>query len=195
MTDHLENSLHQRYEVFQWKHPIPILKNDFHNEWVDILEVLSAYVLRRSDIISPGRNKSPISAYLDGELYKRGWEERKFNVNIDVDNNSMNTPTHKIDCYKNRIGLEIEWNNKDPFYDRDLNNFRLLHQLNIISVGVIVTRASSLQAIFNQLGKGPSYGNSTTHMDKLIPRILGGGAGGCPVLAIGISDRIYNEHS
>ncbi|MFP3342666.1 BglII/BstYI family type II restriction endonuclease [Halomonas sp. SIMBA_159] len=176
-------------------HPIPILKNDFHSEWVDILEVLSTYVLRRSDIISPGRNKSPISAYLDGELYRRGWEERKFNVNIDVDNNSMNTPTHKIDCYKNRIGLEIEWNNKDPFYDRDLNNFRLLHQLNIISVGVIVTRASSLQAIFNQLGKGPSYGNSTTHMDKLIPRILGGGAGGCPVLAIGISDRMYNENS
>jgi hypothetical protein len=33
-------------------------------------------------------------------------------------------PTHKIDNFKNRIGLEVEWNNKTEFYDRDLNNFR-----------------------------------------------------------------------
>ena len=30
---------------------------------------------------------------------------------------------------KNGFGLEIEWNNKDPFFDRDLNNFRLLFDL------------------------------------------------------------------
>jgi len=34
----------------------------------------------------------------------------------------MDSPTHKVDCYKNRIALELEWNNKDPFFDRDLNN-------------------------------------------------------------------------
>jgi len=38
----------------------------------------------------------------------------------------METPTHKVDCFKNRVALEIEWNNKDPFFDRDRNNFRLL---------------------------------------------------------------------
>ena len=27
--------------------------------------------------------------------------------------------------FKNRIAVEMEWNNKDPFYDRDLNNFRI----------------------------------------------------------------------
>jgi hypothetical protein len=26
-----------------------------------------------------------------------------------------------------------------------------------------------------------TYGSSTTHMEKLIPKIIGGGAGGCPV--------------
>lgn len=48
-------------------------------------------------------------------------------------------------CFKERVGLEIEWNNKDPFFDRDLNNFRLLFDLRVIDAGVIITRASHLQ--------------------------------------------------
>ena len=43
------------------------------------------------------------------------------------------------------IALEIEWNNKDPFYDRDLENFQRLHSEGAISIGVIVTRGRSLQ--------------------------------------------------
>lgn len=195
MTQALSDSLHENYEVFQWNHPIAILEKDFPSEWSDILEVLNQYTLRRSEIEAAGKNKSPIASYLDDALYQRGWVEKKFDVSIKIDENEMETPTHKIDCYKNRVGLEIEWNNKDPFYDRDLNNFRLLHQLNSLSVGVIVTRASELQVIFNSLGKGKSYGNSTTHMSKLIPRIVGGGAGGCPVLAIGITPAIYDPDS
>jgi hypothetical protein len=40
--------------------------------------------------------------------------------------------------------LEIEWNNKDPFYDRDLENFKRLHADGAISIGAIVTRGPSL---------------------------------------------------
>jgi hypothetical protein len=40
--------------------------------------------------------------------------------------------------------MEIEWNNKDPFYDRDLENFKRLHADGAISVGIIVTRGRSL---------------------------------------------------
>ncbi len=43
-----------------------------------------------------------------------------------------------------RIALEIEWNNKDPFFDRDLENFKRLHADGAISAGVIVTRGRSL---------------------------------------------------
>jgi hypothetical protein len=68
------------------------------------------------------------------------------------------------------VALELEWNNKDPFFDRDLNNFRLLFDLRAIDVGIILTRASELQNIFDQLKKGASYGNSTTHHEKLWPR-------------------------
>jgi hypothetical protein len=105
----------------------------------------------------------------------------------------MDSPTHKVDCYKNRVVLEIEWNNKDPFFDRDLNNFRLLFELRAVSVGIIITRRDELQEIFNGLGRGNSHGASTTHMSKLLPRIEGGGGGGCPVLVFGISKKLYDE--
>lgn len=38
-----------------------------------------------------------------------------FDTKLILDNVEHDTPTHKIDCYKNRIALDIEWNNKDPF--------------------------------------------------------------------------------
>ncbi len=96
-----------------------------------------------------------------------------------------------MDCFKNRIAIEIEWNNKDPFFDRDLNNFRLLFDLRAISVGVIITLSDQLQTIFNSLRRGTSYGMSTTHMSKLVPRVQGGGGGGCPLLVLGITDKLY----
>ena len=130
---------------------------------------------------------------MDGFLYARGWQEREFATKVVVDEATRDTPTHKVDCFRNRVALEIEWNNKDPFFDRDLNNFRLLFDLRAISVGVIVTRCDELQEIFNDLGRGPSYGASTTHMSKLLPRIEGGGGGGCPILVFGISKKLYVE--
>jgi len=43
------------------------------------------------------------------------------------------------------------------------------------------------------VGRGDSYGSSTTHMSKLLPRIEGGGGGGCPILVFGITRRLYVE--
>jgi restriction endonuclease BglII len=110
-------------------------------------------------------------------------------------------PPHKIDNFKKTpadprgVGVEVEWNNKTEFYDRDLNNFRLLRNLGVLSVGVMITRLSELQALFDTLGKGKSYGNSTTHWDKLIPKVDGGGAGGCPLLLIGMGLASYDPNS
>jgi hypothetical protein len=134
-----------------------------------------------------------VSKHIDSYLYARGWTEKEFSTHVVVDAHRMDTPTHKVDCFRNRIALEIEWNNKDPFFDRDLNNFRLLFDLRAISVGVIITRCDELQEIFNALGRGSSYGASTTHMSKLLPRIEGGGGAGCPLLVFGITKALYLE--
>lgn len=186
-------SLHEKYEIHEWRHASAILLNDFSAEWADIENVLERFILKKSDLITPGGRKSRISEWIDGELFLKGWKETKFETAIRVDTTEYASPTHKVDCYKNRVGLEIEWNNKDPFYDRDLNNFRLLFELRTIAVGVIVTRCDELQEIFEELGRGKSYGNSTTHMSKLLPRLEGGAGGGCPILVFGIRKALYNS--
>lgn len=191
--DLLPEFIRENYEIHEWKHACAILHHDFPDEWDDILAVLSDFRLNRSWITNPGGRKSKVSEFIDSYLYGRDWVEKEFQTHVVVDEHTMDTPTHKIDCFRNRVALEIEWNNKDPFYDRDLNNFRLLFDLRAISVGVIITRCDNLQEIFNQLGRGSSYGASTTHMSKLLPRIEGGGGGGCPLLVFGITQSLYAE--
>jgi hypothetical protein len=189
----LPEFIRENYELHEWKHSCAILKEDFSEEWKDIISVLHEFRLYKSWITNPGGRKSNISEFLDSYLYERGWEEKEFNTQVVVDEHTMDTPTHKVDCFRNRVAIEIEWNNKDPFYDRDLNNFRLLFDLRAISVGVIITRCDELQEIFKELGRGSSYGASTTHMSKLLPRIEGGSGAGCPLLVIGISKKLYVE--
>lgn len=101
--------------------------------------------------------------------------------------------THKVDCFKNEIAVEVEWNNKDPFFARDFSNFRLLYDLRVASVGIFITPCDALQDIFTALGRGSSFEASTTHMSKLLPHLYGGAAGGCPVLVFGISSALYEE--
>jgi len=69
-----------------------------------------------------------------------------------------------------------------------------LFELRAIDVRIIITRSTDLQAIFNALGKGPSYGASTTHHTKLWPRLDGGGGGGCPVLTFAITSALYVDN-
>lgn len=192
-TELLPQYIRDNYEIHEWKHACAILKQDFPNEWTDVINVLTNFKLLRSSLTVAGGSKSKVSEAIDSELYARGWVEKQFDTEIIVDAKQIKSPTHKVDCFKNRVALEIEWNNKDPFFDRDLNNFRLLFELRAVSVGIIITRCDNLQDIFNHLGRGSSFGASTTHMSKLLPRIEGGGGGGCPVLVIGISKEIYIE--
>jgi len=183
----------ERFEVHEWRNGLAILSAAHSKEWTNILEVLRGFKLLKSDVLKPGGSKGLISSKLDSHFTKLGWAEKKFDTKIVVDNSEHVAPTHKVDCYKNRVALEVEWNNKDPFFDRDLNNFRLLFELRAIDAGVIITRCTELQRIFNQLGRGPSFGNSTTHMAKLLPRLDGGSGGGCPVVVFGIRAAAYVE--
>lgn len=181
------------YEIHEWRHAIAILYRDFPEEWNDIMTVLAKFRLLKSHVVIGGGNKSLVADSIDSHFKSLGWRETHFDTKIVVDQTEMHSPTHKVDEYKNKIAVEVEWNNKDPFFDRDLNNFRLLFDLRAISVGVIITRTDDLQSIFNSLGRGTSYGMATTHMTKLLPKLEGGGGGGCPILVFGITKKLYFE--
>jgi hypothetical protein len=86
-------------------------------------------------------------------LTGRGWRKVVFTIKKTINDEPRESISHKVDHVRvvdrndgrrYRIALEIEWNNKDPFFDRDLENFKRLHSEGGISVGVMVTRGTSL---------------------------------------------------
>ncbi len=186
----------EKFECFDWRNAMLLLQGAHADEWCDLIEVLSNFQLAHTALAAKGKNKTETAKLLDSALYQRGWEERAFDTKIIVDDVESPSPTHSVDCFKNRVAVEVEWNNKDPFFDRDLNNFRLLYDLRVIDLGIIITRTTALQEwlLNNHIeldrGKG-TYGKSTTHSEKLFPKILGGGAGGCPVAVFSIKPEAY----
>lgn len=193
--DLFPKEVHRKFEIAEKHHAAAILYNDFRPEWDDLVTMLRQFVLRRSDILTPGGGKSPISRGINGFFYERLWKEHEFNIEIRVDDSVTLAPTHHVDYFRNRVAIETEWNNKDPFFDRDLTTFRLLFELNVLSIGAIITRTSELQIIFDYLKKGRSFGNSTTHMGKLIPKLHNNASGGCPILAFGIRQAAYDSEN
>lgn len=196
MSNHplLPDSINKKFKIFEWRNAIHILKAVHPDDFSEVVNALDAFVLKRTDIEQGGGNKSSIAKALDESLIKDGWKEKQFDTKIVIDGNSFDSPTHKVDCFKGKIALEVEWNNKDPFFDRDLNNFRLLYDLHVIDVGIIITRSTEIETILRTSGRNlTTYGKATTHMDKLIPKIKGGGAGGCPVAVFGISPGAYRD--
>jgi hypothetical protein len=190
----LPEEIRHKFEVFDWRNATAILSTVHSSDFDQVLAVLGSFRLLHSYIAEGGGNKSKLAQYIDRELSRHGWVEKAFDTQIMVDGDVRPSPTHKVDCYKGKIALEVEWNNKDPFYDRDLNNFRLLYELRVIDVGIIVTRSTALQATLHGVGRAKTtYGKATTHADKLYPKILGGGAGGCPVLVFGIKPEAYHD--
>lgn len=185
-----------KFDVFDWRNALAVLHAVHPLEFKDLMAALAAFELRWTSLAEKGKNKTETAKLLDSSLYARDWVEKSFETQIIVDGVATPTPTHSVDCYKNRVALEVEWNNKDPFFDRDLNNFRLLYELRVIDVGIIITRSTALQQWLYAnhkmlLRDSGTYSTATTHFDKLKPKIEGGGAGGCPVAVFSIKQEAY----
>src|SRR5581483_797299 len=138
-TEHLVPAdLRKLYHVKEWRNATGVLTTACPEEWADVQQVLREFRLMRSEILVGGGNRSLISRRIDEALYRRGWQEKPFQTSILVDAIRIDSPTHAVDCLKGAVAVEMEWNNKDPFFDRDLNNFRLLFELRAIQVGIII---------------------------------------------------------
>lgn len=189
----IPQDVRDKFTIEERGHACAILAADYPNELKDIIDCLRQFSLPRSHIVAEGGARSLISKGIDGFFLQRGWTEKQFNIRIEVDGGEIPIPTHHIDNYRNRVGIEVEWNNKTEFYDRDLNNFRLLKDLRVLSVGVIITRLTELLGVIKEARDSKtSSGASTTHWNKLIPKVDGGGAGCCPLLLIGMGKACYD---
>lgn len=177
-----------------------ILRDAFPQKFADVVGNLEDfYIDYAEDIKAGGGSRARHTARHDDGLTQRGWAKHNVTIEKLVDGVPVyRVRNHEIDVFTMGddggypgIADEMEWNNKDPFFHRDLNNFQALHREGVIAVGVIITRGPRLQELLEFLGAAgeypkTKYGKATTHWNKLTPMIDIGGGGECPLLCIGI---------
>lgn len=187
-----------------------ILKESFPARFKDIVAVLDGYHPTLHELRSGGGGRTVFTKRFDDSLAAQAasngetvWGKQNVTIEktIGLDRTPLvrnHTRGHEIDMFGKGtlttpipgIAVEMEWNNKDPFYDRDLINFQALHHEGAIAIGVIVTRGPSLQSVIGPTIRskddGLKFGQSTTHWSKLVPKVNLGGGGECPLLLIGI---------
>lgn len=188
--DYIPSTIRDLYEIHDFRHAAAILANEFSNELRDILDALGRLRITTQDILEPGGNESRIPKLVSEIIRPLGWTEGQLHAEMLVDGVARSTDTHKVDYLKDRVAFDLEWNSKDQTFDRDLFAFRTFHELDKISVGILLTRSSQLNAVFDRLGVKAKYGASTTWMGKLLPRIQAGRGGGCPILVFGITPKL-----
>ncbi|QYZ68177.1 BglII/BstYI family type II restriction endonuclease [Neotabrizicola shimadae] len=137
------------FDVATRNHAEAILAFDFPDELGGLVAALLTFRIGLEEVIGGGGGESGQTQRLRHALAEAGWRKHKFSVQVIVDGREREAISHEVDHVRfapqGGLALEIEWNNKDPFFDRDLENFQRLHAISAISLGVIVTRGRSMQ--------------------------------------------------
>jgi hypothetical protein len=155
-TDPVSLLSDQGFDVQYLSHARAILTGDFAPQLDELAGVLSGLSLPISEIIGSGGGETRFTQRTRNALAGLGWRKHNFVVSKNIDGVEREATSHEVDHVRfvpsvGTLGCEIEWNNKDPFFDRDLENFKRLHAEGAISVGIIITRGSSLQVRLREL--------------------------------------------
>ena len=137
------------FDVQAENHALAVLTKDFPEPLDELCDALMEVRISDVELIRGGGGEASSTQRLRRSLTDRDWIKRNIVIRKIVDGTERAATSHEIDHVRRTdngaVALEIEWNNKDPFFDRDLENFQRLHSEGAISVGVIVTRGTSLQ--------------------------------------------------
>lgn len=210
MSYTIPDSICSKFDFRSYNNAIEILAYAFQDEWKDIVDTLSQFVIYVDDLAESGGSETNIPGKFDKVLLSRKWKNMLINASLDVKfyerivdmKQYEKYPSHEsmiaefmsghVDYLKGRVGVYLEWNKKDLAFDRTLADIRQLYDCGIISVAVVITRGEDLNEAFKEItdenGKAVlrKYGASSTWMGRLVPRLNSRAAGGCPVLAVGI---------
>ena len=145
----LERLQRRGFNVRFTYHAGALLNQDFPEASGELEHVIREIELPITEMVAGGGGEALVTQRLRRALTEIGWRKGIFHVEKTINDRTTFAQSHEVDHVKTfdkgTIALEIEWNNKDPFYDRDLENFNRLHADGAISVGIIVTRGDSLQ--------------------------------------------------
>jgi len=143
------------FETKFQNHAPAILERDFPRALDELQEVLLSVEIPINEIIGSGGGETKGTQRMRKALAEKGWTKAQFKIEKTINDIPRESITHEIDHVKTfrgdfegngTIALEIEWNNKDPFFDRDLENFKRLHAEDAICLGIILTRGSTLHS-------------------------------------------------
>jgi hypothetical protein len=147
--------IEQAFEIDFRSHAKAILSVDFPEVASDLEKLLLQSTIPIEEIIGSGGGETKGTQRLRNALAANAWAKHKFNVQRIIDGVEREAQSHEVDHVRafesGTVALEIEWNNKDPFFDRDLENFKRLHADGAISLGIIVTRGANLQDSMKRL--------------------------------------------
>jgi len=152
-------------------HANAILSLDFREAAAELVDTLAAISIPDVELVRGGGGETPATQRLRKTLSDLEWRKHSFVIRKIIDDTEKPSVTHEIDHVKytdeGAIALEIEWNNKDPFFDRDLENFQRLHADGVISVGAIVTRGASMQKAFRDIFRECAHAYKIQDFDDL----------------------------
>src|SRR5580692_10384608 len=137
------------FQVEFHSHAKAILSVDFPEVAAQLEAILIGSTIPIGEIVGSGGGETKGTQRLRRALHDHGWRKHKFEVQRTIDGVARESVSHEVDHIARfdagLLALEIEWNNKDPFFDRDLENCKRLHADGAISLGILVTRGVSLQ--------------------------------------------------
>lgn len=138
------------FQIEFHSHAKAILEADFPQVLGELAGALNGLTIPIEEIIGSGGGETKGTQRLRHALSAAGWDKEVFEIKKIINGKERESQSHEVDHVRivdgsGVVALEIEWNNKDPFFDRDLENFKRLHAEGAISVGVIVTRGESMQ--------------------------------------------------
>jgi len=137
------------FQIEFLSHARAILEVDFPSVLMELKGALEQLTIPIEEIVGSGGGETKGTQRLRRALASAGWRKATFEIKKTINGVERESQSHEVDHVRavdsREIALEIEWNNKDPFFDRDLENFKRLHSEGAISVGVIVTRGLSMQ--------------------------------------------------
>lgn len=137
------------FQIEYHSHAEAILRGDFADVAERLQAVLTASTIPIEELIGSGGGETKGTQRLRRALNSDGWHKHKFLIQKTIDGIEKESISHEVDHVARFpagvVALEIEWNNKDPFFDRDLENYKRLHADGAISIGILITRGISLQ--------------------------------------------------
>ncbi|MCB9841439.1 MAG: restriction endonuclease [Phycisphaeraceae bacterium] len=136
------------FDIEMISHAEAILRHDMGTASEEIERILLDLSVTVEELVRGGGGEAQITQRIRRAFAELDWNKHEFVIQRVIDGVQKESTSHEIDHVKkfagNTFALELEWNNKDPFFDRDLENFKRLHADGAISVGCIITRGRSL---------------------------------------------------